>query len=174
LRAYFVLAETAITTLRASRTERPGLQGHGGLPPPIPLRLLPTYPPRPRNLPRGRKVLFSISDEAAQIHVSNRQPRDSGSTRNPEPLSVSSLCPDEDLRAARALLDIGFATLLWGFFKALLHGVLDRFRKAIGSEAADSIHKAMDATVEEFLSPVLQINPDSVLQQQKAEEVGVQ
>lgn len=76
-------------------------------------------------------------------------------------------------RVSRTLQDIGFSALLWEFFKALLRGVLESFRKMIGSEAADMILKAMDASVEEFLSRVLQIDPDSILLQQKAEELGV-
>ena len=75
-------------------------------------------------------------------------------------------------RITRNLQDIGFAGILWEFFRALLHGVMDRFKKTIGAQAIESILKAMDATVEEFLFRVFQIDPDSIHQLQKAEEIG--
>jgi hypothetical protein len=75
-------------------------------------------------------------------------------------------------RITRNLQDIGFAALLWEFFRALLHGVMDHFKKIIGAEAVESILKAMDATVEEFLFRVFHIDPDSIGQLQKAEKMG--
>jgi hypothetical protein len=75
-------------------------------------------------------------------------------------------------RIARNMQDISFAAILWEFFKAILHGVMDHFKKTIGADVVDSILKAIDATVEEFLFRVLHIDPDSIQQLQKAEEIG--
>lgn len=75
-------------------------------------------------------------------------------------------------RITGAIEQLGFAAVLWGFFKALLTGVLDRFRKALGQETLDAIKTAIDSTIEEFLFNALQIDNESVYAQLKAEQMG--
>ena len=71
-----------------------------------------------------------------------------------------------------AIEQLGFAAVLWEFFKALLNGVLDRFRNALGREMLDAIKAAINTTIEEFLFNALQIDNESVCIQQKAEKMG--
>jgi len=76
-------------------------------------------------------------------------------------------------RITGALEQLGFAAVLWEFFKALLNGVLDRFRKILGQEVLNAIKIAIDTTIEEFLFKALQVDNDSVYAQLKAEKMGV-
>lgn len=75
-------------------------------------------------------------------------------------------------RITGAIEQLGFAAVLWEFFKALLNGVLDRFRNALGREMLDAIKAAINTTIEEFLFNALQIDNESVCIQQKAEQMG--
>lgn len=75
-------------------------------------------------------------------------------------------------RITGAIEQLGFAAVLWEFFKALLNGVLDRFRNTLGGEMLDAIKSAIDATIEEFLFNALQIDAESVSAQLKAEQMG--
>lgn len=76
-------------------------------------------------------------------------------------------------RITGALEQLGFAAVLWEFFKALLNGVLDRFRKVLGQEVLNAIKIAIDTTIEEFLFKALQVDSDSVYARFKAEKVGL-
>ncbi len=74
-------------------------------------------------------------------------------------------------RITGAIEQLGFAAVLWEFFKVLLNGVLDGFEKALGKETLDAIKKSIDATVEEFLFSTLQMDNNSVYAQLKAEKM---
>ncbi|MDA3832972.1 MAG: hypothetical protein PF495_06205 [Spirochaetales bacterium] len=75
--------------------------------------------------------------------------------------AISTFC-------CRAIEELGFATVLWEFFKALLNGVLDCFRAALGEDVLAAIKTA----IEEFLFSALQIDNESVYAQLKAEQMG--
>lgn len=75
-------------------------------------------------------------------------------------------------RITGAIEQLGFAAVLWEFFKALLNGVLDRFRNALGGEMLDAIKTAIHTTIEEFLFNALQVDNESVCAQLKAEQMG--
>lgn len=75
-------------------------------------------------------------------------------------------------RISGAVEQLGFAAVLWGFFKALLNGVLDRFQQTLGKETLAALKNAIDATVEEFLFKALQIDSDSIYAQLRAEKLG--
>lgn len=76
-------------------------------------------------------------------------------------------------RITGAIEQLGFAAVLWEFFRALLNGALNRFRQSLGKETLEAITAAIDATVEEFLFKALQIDSDSVYAQLRAEKLGI-
>lgn len=76
-------------------------------------------------------------------------------------------------RITGAIEQLGFAAVLWEFFRALLNGALNRFRHSLGKETLEAITAAIDATVEEFLFKALQIDSDSIYAQLHAEKLGL-
>jgi hypothetical protein len=65
-----------------------------------------------------------------------------------------------------------YATLLWQLFRALIEGALDSLVRDLGKKVIRKILAAIDQTVEEFLSNALQLTPDHVAIQLKAEKFG--
>jgi hypothetical protein len=65
-----------------------------------------------------------------------------------------------------------YAALLWQLFRALIEGALDGLVKNLGRKLIHQILAAIDQTVEEFLNDALQITPDHVAVQLKAESFG--
>lgn len=76
-------------------------------------------------------------------------------------------------RLTGALEQLSFAAVLWSLFKALIHGILDRFTNQLGPALLQTIKGAIDNTVEEFLTQALQMDEKSVRMQIKAEAMGL-
>jgi hypothetical protein len=65
-----------------------------------------------------------------------------------------------------------YAALLWQLFRALIEGALDGLVKDLSRPVVRRILAAIDQTVEEFLTQALQMNPQQVSVQLKAEQLG--
>ncbi len=76
-------------------------------------------------------------------------------------------------RIKKSLQLLSFATLLLELFKALIFGTLDQLQSLMGDEVIQSVKDAIDGTVTGFLTNVLQLNPDSMLQKERAVKAGV-
>lgn len=74
-------------------------------------------------------------------------------------------------RVTGAMEQLGFASMLWELFRALLHGVLDQFEHELGCSVLKKIKASIDATIEGFLFRALQIDPDSLDTQRKLEQI---
>lgn len=75
-------------------------------------------------------------------------------------------------RESGRLLTLTYATLLWQLFRALIEGALDGLLRDMGRKVIRRILAAIDQTVEGFLNDALQITPDHVAVQLKAEQLG--
>jgi hypothetical protein len=75
-------------------------------------------------------------------------------------------------RLTHTLTKLNFAAVLWEFFKALIHGVLDSFERRLAPPLLNAIKTAIDTTVEQFLLQALQLDEESVQAQMKAEALG--
>jgi len=65
-----------------------------------------------------------------------------------------------------------YATLLWQLFRALIEGALEGLIKDLGRAVIRKVTRAIDQTVESFLTEALQMKPDQVAIQLEAEELG--
>ena len=65
-----------------------------------------------------------------------------------------------------------YAALLWQLFRALIEGALEGLVRDLGRKVVGKVLAAIDQTVEEFLNQALQISPQQVSVQVKAEELG--
>ncbi len=65
-----------------------------------------------------------------------------------------------------------YAALLWQLFRALIEGALDGLVRDLGRSVVRKILAAIDQTVEQFLTQALQMNPQQVSVQLKAEQLG--
>ena len=65
-----------------------------------------------------------------------------------------------------------YATLMWQLFRALIEGALNSLVRELGKKVIRMILAAIDQTVEQFLSDALQLTPDLVTVQLKAEKLG--
>ncbi len=65
-----------------------------------------------------------------------------------------------------------YAALLWHLFRALIEGALDGLIRALGRKTVKRVLAAIDQTVEGFLNDALQISPEHVAVQLKAENLG--
>ena len=75
-------------------------------------------------------------------------------------------------RASGELQTLSYAGLLWQLFRALIEGALEGLLKELGAKIVHSILEAIDQTVENFLNHALQMNPEQVAAQLKAERLG--
>jgi hypothetical protein len=75
-------------------------------------------------------------------------------------------------RESGRLQVLTYAALLWQLFRALIEGALDGLVHELGRTVVKKVLAAIDQTVEGFLSDALQISPDQVSVQVKAEELG--
>ena len=75
-------------------------------------------------------------------------------------------------RASGELQTLSYAGLLWQLFRALIEGALEGLLKELGAKIVHSILAAIDQTVENFLNHALQMNPEQVAAQLKAERLG--
>ena len=75
-------------------------------------------------------------------------------------------------RESGRLQVLTYAALLWQLFRALIEGALDGLVHELGRTVVKKVLAAIDQTVEGFLSDALQISPEQVSVQVKAEELG--
>jgi hypothetical protein len=75
-------------------------------------------------------------------------------------------------RESGRLLTLTYATLLWQLFRALIEGALDGLIRDLGRKVVRKVLDAIDGTIEAFLNDALQISPELVSAQLKAEELG--
>jgi hypothetical protein len=62
--------------------------------------------------------------------------------------------------------------LLWELFRALIEGALDDLVHQVGKKVVALVRTAIHDTVEDFLSEALQMKPNQVGAQLKAQELG--
>ena len=74
-------------------------------------------------------------------------------------------------RVSGAMEQLGFASVLWELFKALLHGVLDSFKAVLGPDQVEQIKSTIDSTIEDFLLRALQMDENSMRAQLTAENI---
>lgn len=79
--------------------------------------------------------------------------------------------PIRDRESGR-LQTLTYAALLWQLFRALIEGALEGLVRDLGRKVVKKVLAAIDQTVEGFLSEALQISPQQVSVQLKAEELG--
>jgi len=75
-------------------------------------------------------------------------------------------------RESGRLQTLTYAALLWQLFRALIEGALEGLVRDLGRKVVKKVLAAIDQTVEEFLNHALQISPQQVAVQLKAEELG--
>ena len=75
-------------------------------------------------------------------------------------------------RQTGALQALSYGALLWQLFRAIIEGTLDALKAKLGGQIIDSIMAAIDEEVDAFLGRALQIDPDLIGSQIKAEDAG--
>jgi len=75
-------------------------------------------------------------------------------------------------RESGRLQTLTYAALLWQLFRALIEGALEGLVRDLGRRVIKQVLAAIDQTVEGFLNQALQISPEQVAVQLKAEELG--
>ena len=65
-----------------------------------------------------------------------------------------------------------FASLLWTLFKAIINGALDDLKSLIGDDLLQTVKDHIDCTVTDFLNQALQLDPQSLLEERRAEQAG--
>jgi hypothetical protein len=75
-------------------------------------------------------------------------------------------------RESGRLQTLTYAALLWQLFRSLIEGALEGLVRDLGRKLVKKILVAIDQTVESFLQQALQISPQQVATQLKAEELG--
>jgi hypothetical protein len=65
-----------------------------------------------------------------------------------------------------------YALLLWELFRALIDGALDGLVRQLGRKTIDLVRTAIHDTIEDFLTEALQMKPNQVAVQLKAQELG--
>ena len=75
-------------------------------------------------------------------------------------------------RQSGQLLVLTYASLLWHLFRALIEGALEDLVRDLGSKVIQKILAAVDQTVETFLNDALQLSPEHVEVQLRAEKLG--
>jgi hypothetical protein len=75
-------------------------------------------------------------------------------------------------RETGRLQTLTFATLLWQLFRALIEGALDTLVKDLGRKVVRKVLNVINQSVEGFLNDALQMSPEQVAIQLKAEKLG--
>ena len=75
-------------------------------------------------------------------------------------------------RESGRLQMLTYAALLWQLFRALIQGALEGLVRELGPKVVKKVLAAIDQTVEGFLAEALQISPQQVSVQLKAEQLG--
>ncbi len=75
-------------------------------------------------------------------------------------------------RESGRLQTLTYAALLWHLFRALIEGALEGLVRDLGRKVVRRVLTTIDQTVEAFLNDALQMNPEQVSVQLKAEQLG--
>jgi len=75
-------------------------------------------------------------------------------------------------RETGRLQTLTYAALLWHLFRALIEGALEGLVRDLGRKVVRRVLSTIDQTVEAFLNDALQMNPEQVSVQLKAEQLG--
>jgi hypothetical protein len=75
-------------------------------------------------------------------------------------------------RESGRLQTLTYAALLWQLFRALIEGALDGLVRDLGRKVIKKVLAVIDQSVEGFLNEALQISPQQISVQLKAEELG--
>ena len=75
-------------------------------------------------------------------------------------------------RESGRLQTLTYAALLWQLFRALIEGALEGLVRDLGRKVVKTLLAAIDQSVEGFLNEALQISPQQIAVQLKAEELG--
>jgi hypothetical protein len=75
-------------------------------------------------------------------------------------------------RESGRLQSLTYAALLWHRFRALMEGALESLVRDLGRKVVRRVLATIDETVEAFLNDALQMNPQQVSVQLKAEQLG--
>ena len=75
-------------------------------------------------------------------------------------------------RESGRLQTLTYAALLWQLFRALIEGALESLVRDLGRKVLKKVLAAIDQTVEDFVNQALQISPEQVAVQLKAEKLG--
>ena len=75
-------------------------------------------------------------------------------------------------RESGRLQTLSYAALLWQLFRALIEGALEGLVRDLGRKIIKKIMAAIDQSVEGFLNEALQISPQQISVQLKAEALG--
>lgn len=75
-------------------------------------------------------------------------------------------------RESGRLQTLTYAALLWELFRALIEGALEGLVRDLGRKVVKKVLAAIDQTVEGFLTEALQMSPQQVSVQLKAEALG--
>lgn len=75
-------------------------------------------------------------------------------------------------RQSGRLLVLTYALLLWELFRALIEGALEGLVRQLGKKTIAIVRTAINDTVEEFLTQALQMKPEQIQVQLKAQELG--
>jgi hypothetical protein len=75
-------------------------------------------------------------------------------------------------RESGRLQTLTYAALLWQLFRALIEGALDSLVRELGRRVVRRVLNVIDQTVEGFLNDALQMSPEHVAVQLKAEALG--
>jgi hypothetical protein len=75
-------------------------------------------------------------------------------------------------RESGRLQTLTYAALLWQLFRALIEGALEGLVRDLGPRVVKKVLAAIDQTVEGFLNEALQITPQQISVQLKAEKLG--
>ena len=75
-------------------------------------------------------------------------------------------------RESGRLQTLTYAALLWQLFRALIEGALEGLVRELGRKVIKKVLAAINQTVEGFLTEALQISPQYISAQLKAEEFG--
>ena len=75
-------------------------------------------------------------------------------------------------RESGRLQTLTYAALLWHLFRALIEGALEGLVRDLGRKVVRRVLTTIDQTVEAFLNDALQMNPEQVSVQLKAEPLG--
>jgi hypothetical protein len=75
-------------------------------------------------------------------------------------------------RETGRLQTLTYAALLWQLFRGLIEGALDGLVRDLGRTVVKKVLAAINQTVEGFLNEALQINPQQISVQLRAEELG--